>query len=148
MRAQLAHHRLDGFADVERTTASPFPNAKAMSIAIRRAVFKAESASLHARSMENRMSVVQETTAAFADSSSGNPDSPSADDISAEVKHMITVVAGQRTWDDTRESWLNRAAWKLGMPYARVRRLFYEEVQRIPADEYLRIKAAVRVAAS
>jgi len=47
MDAQHAHHPLDRFADVARTTAFPFPNAKAMSIAIRRAVSKAESASLH-----------------------------------------------------------------------------------------------------
>ncbi len=77
----------------------------------------------------------------FPENPSENSDmSISAEDIADETRRLIAAVE-PRQWNDTRESWLARVAYKLGMPAGRIRRLFYREVARVPAHEYLTLKA-------
>lgn len=42
-----------------------------------------------------------------------------------QVRDYIASAAGDRGWDDTRQSWLARAASRLGMPYSRIKNLWY-----------------------
>jgi hypothetical protein len=67
--------------------------------------------------------------------------SPSA--IAEECRDLITVAAGPREWNDTRESWLGRAARYLGIDYSRAYNIFYGRSRRIEASEYLTIKHRV-----
>lgn len=60
---------------------------------------------------------------------------PSA--IIEDARAIIGLAAGQRDWSDTREAWLSRAARRLGMSYARVRKVWYRSVDDIWASEWL-----------
>src|SRR5689334_6925559 len=62
-------------------------------------------------------------------------------DSAAFCRHGIAVAAGPRDWADTRESWLARAARKLGLSYRRTKSIWYNEARVIRADEYLKIRA-------
>lgn len=42
-------------------------------------------------------------------------------------RNCIEVIAGPRRWEDTRESWLSRAARKAGVPYRQIKSLYYGE---------------------
>ncbi len=66
--------------------------------------------------------------------------------INDDLRGWIGSIAGPRGWDDTRESWLARAARRLGLPYRRVRALYYGEARRVDAAEYLMIRARAQVA--
>src|SRR5690606_14464749 len=46
-------------------------------------------------------------------------------------------------WSDTRESWLARAARRLGIEPGRAASLFYRKARAIRADEYLTLRARV-----
>jgi len=59
--------------------------------------------------------------------------------INAQAREMLATVAGQRGWSDTRESWLARAARRLGFGHRRTRAIFYGEARRITAEEWLRL---------
>jgi hypothetical protein len=58
------------------------------------------------------------------------------------ARDMLCDIAGQRGWNDTRESWLARGARKAGLSARRARALFYAEPIRLSADEYLAIEKA------
>jgi len=58
------------------------------------------------------------------------------------ARDMLCDIAGQRGWNDTRESWLARGARKAGLSLRRARAIFYQEPIRLDADEYLRIEQA------
>lgn len=65
----------------------------------------------------------------------------SQDAVIDEVRGLIAFAGGERHWSDTRESWLRRAAHRLGIDPGRATSLFYRKVRRLPADEYLTIRA-------
>ena len=53
---------------------------------------------------------------------SGNPDG-----IAAEMKRAIVALAGSRSWSDSRESMIARAARKAGLTFRQARSLYYGE---------------------
>lgn len=66
------------------------------------------------------------------------------EEIAERCRKYIVVAGGPREWNDTRESWLARAAWRLGISPARAATLFYRKIKTIPAHEYetLRLQVA------
>lgn len=46
----------------------------------------------------------------------------------ASLRELVASVAGPRSWTDTRESWLARAARKAGISYRQCKALFYGEI--------------------
>lgn len=63
-----------------------------------------------------------------------------ASGIADEMRNAIGVAAGPRTWEDTRESWLWRAAHRLGIEPRRAKAFWYREARRIEAAEYVQVK--------
>lgn len=67
----------------------------------------------------------------------------------ASVRELVASVAGPRSWSDTRESWLARAARRAGISYRQAKALWYGEItdpfhrsatlMRIAADRYERL---------
>ncbi len=55
----------------------------------------------------------------------------------AIMKEAVVYAAGPRDWNDTRESWLARAARKLGVSHRRAKSLFYGTARTITGDEIL-----------
>lgn len=45
------------------------------------------------------------------------------------MRDLIAAVAGPRSWSDTRESWLARAARKAGISYRQTKSLWYGEIK-------------------
>lgn len=45
-----------------------------------------------------------------------------------ELRELVGVVAGQREWSDTRETWLGRAARRAGISYRQCKALWYAEI--------------------
>ena len=45
-----------------------------------------------------------------------------------EVRDSIATVAGPRSWSDTRESWLARAARRAGISYRTTKSLWYGDI--------------------
>src|SRR5436190_20419068 len=43
-------------------------------------------------------------------------------------RDLVAAVAGPRSWSDTRQSWLARAARRAGISYRQTKALFYEEI--------------------
>ena len=44
------------------------------------------------------------------------------------MRNLIASVAGPRSWSDTRESWLARAARRAGISYRQVKSIWYGEI--------------------
>ncbi len=44
------------------------------------------------------------------------------------VRALIESVAGPRTWSDTRQSWLNRAARRSGLSFRTIKGIWYGEI--------------------
>lgn len=63
--------------------------------------------------------------------------------IANDCRDLLTLAAGERGWNDTRESWLARAARRVGMDYSRAYNIFYGRSRRIEAAEYLSLLFAV-----
>lgn len=61
-------------------------------------------------------------------------------DYASHASTMVALIAGQRGWNDTRESWLARAARRLGFSYSRTRSLYYQRARIISAQEWDRMK--------
>lgn len=57
-----------------------------------------------------------------------------------EARELIGLAAGQRDWSDTREAWIARAARKLGISYARARKVWYRQVDDLWASEWMRMR--------
>ena len=57
--------------------------------------------------------------------------------ITADARSMLCAVAGQRDWSDTRQSWLAKAARRLGWPYSRTSNIFYGRARLIRAEEWI-----------
>lgn len=58
-----------------------------------------------------------------------------ADTVLTSARLCIASAGGARGWNDTRQSWLARAARHLGMPHCRIRSIWYGRA-RLYADEY------------
>lgn len=58
-----------------------------------------------------------------------------------QARRCIELAGGSREWSDTRESWLARAAHRLGLTPGRAATLFYRKAKAIPAHEFLTIQA-------
>lgn len=56
-----------------------------------------------------------------------------------EAQQMLKEVAGPRAWSDTRQSWLARAARRLGFSYARTSNIYYGRARIIRAEEWIRL---------
>jgi hypothetical protein len=69
------------------------------------------------------------------------------------VRNLIASVAGPRSWSDTRESWLNRAAKRAGISFRQVKSIWYGEItdknhrsvrlMRDAAEKYSAISQAI-----
>ena len=55
---------------------------------------------------------------------------------------MVAAIAGERGWGDTRESWIGKAALRLGFSYPRTRSIFYGRA-KLSADEYIALCRAI-----
>lgn len=57
-------------------------------------------------------------------------DSKLPEKVSGErlMRELVAQVAGTRSWSDTRESWLSRAARRAGISYRQTKALFYGEI--------------------
>lgn len=77
----------------------------------------------------------------FSEKSSRNEECKVTPEQTADEVRRPLVAAEPKHPLDTQESWLARTAWKLGLDAGRVKRLFYREVRRIPAHEFLTIQA-------
>lgn len=69
------------------------------------------------------------------------------DAVLDEVHGLLCLAGGPRGWSDTRESWLRRAAHRLGIDPGRATSLFYRKARRVDAAEYLTIKARAQAIA-
>ena len=63
----------------------------------------------------------------------------SPDAILSDAREMLIRV-GARRHDDSKQSFLRRAAHALGLPYGRAVSIYYRKARRIPADEFLTMK--------
>lgn len=59
--------------------------------------------------------------------------------VTVEAQSMLCTIAGPRNWSDTRQSWLAKAARRLGWPYARTSNIFYGRARLIRAEEWIRL---------
>jgi hypothetical protein len=59
--------------------------------------------------------------------------------VTIEAQSMLRTIAGPREWSDTRQSWLAKAARRLGWPYARTSNIFYGRARLIRAEEWIRL---------
>lgn len=57
------------------------------------------------------------------------------DCIALEMRDAVILAGGNRHWNDTRQSWLARAAQTLGISPRRASSLFYQKARAIPAWE-------------
>lgn len=58
-----------------------------------------------------------------------------------QMRAFIRDVAGDRLPEDTIESWISRAARRLGMPYSRVRNIWRNRARVITAAEFEHARA-------
>lgn len=65
-----------------------------------------------------------------------------------DMRELVAEVAGPRGWDDTRDTWLNRAAERAGITYRMVRAIFYGKVtnENHYAIQLLRLAAGRKAA--
>jgi hypothetical protein len=75
---------------------------------------------------------------------SDNPSSERKMQIAEEMKHAVTMLAGERGWHDTRESWLAGAARKAGISYRQAKAFFYGEAVNPSAEAVERVRAALQ----
>lgn len=75
--------------------------------------------------------------------SSGNPDS-----LAEEMRRAIVALAGPRSWLDTRESMIARAARKAGLTFRQARALFYGETADPKYSVVRRVREAVDLEAA
>jgi len=57
------------------------------------------------------------------------------DCIALEMRDAVIMAGGNRSWSDTRQAWLARAARVLGITPRRAQSLFYQKARAIPAWE-------------
>lgn len=64
-------------------------------------------------------------------------------DVCAEMHKAIVKLAGERSWCETREAWIARAARKADIPYRAAKALFYREVSDPKSSIVERVRHAV-----
>ena len=57
--------------------------------------------------------------------------------VTADARELLIGIAGRRDWSDTRQSWLAKAARRLGWPYSRTSNIFYGRARLIRAEEWI-----------
>jgi hypothetical protein len=60
--------------------------------------------------------------------------------VAVEMRDAIIALAGERSWSETRERWLERAALKAGVSYRTAKSIFYRELR----DPKISVVALVR----
>jgi hypothetical protein len=60
----------------------------------------------------------------------------------AVMRDLVAAAAGPRQWNDTRESWLARAARNAGVSYRQAKALFYGEITDDEHKTVRRMRAA------
>jgi hypothetical protein len=65
-----------------------------------------------------------------------------ARDIVDDARACIGLLGGDRDWNDSRKTWLDRAARASGVDYSRVYAIWYGRTSRLWADEYSAIRTA------
>jgi hypothetical protein len=63
--------------------------------------------------------------------------------VTVEARQMIGAIAGPREWADTRQSWLAKAARRLGFPYARTANIWYGRARLIRAEEWITLNQTI-----
>lgn len=71
-----------------------------------------------------------------------------ADGVLHEMRSALVQVAGSREPGETIERWLERAARRLGIPYARAFNYWHRRVRRVDAVEYLAVQRRAKAHAS
>ena len=63
-------------------------------------------------------------------------------------RELVAEVAGPRSWTDTRETWLDRAAERAGITYRTIRSIWHGDIKKENhyAIQLLRLAAAHRAA--
>jgi len=67
-------------------------------------------------------------------------------ELAAEMRQAIVVLAGERSWSETRPRWLERAARRAGISYRTARALFYCEPHEPRASVVERVRQAAEQA--
>lgn len=88
-------------------------------------------------------SAVLEKRTTRPETSSGIPEiaAVSVVDVINLARGWVIRAAGPRGWDDTRETWLGRAARRLGLKRSRARQIFYREIDDLKASEFVALLA-------
>lgn len=71
-----------------------------------------------------------------------------ADSIKHEMRGAIEVAAGPRSAGETKERWLERAGYALGLTYSRAHEIWHLRARRIDAFEYLNVRERLKDHAS
>jgi hypothetical protein len=58
------------------------------------------------------------------------------------MRELVAAVAGPRRWNDTRESWLARAARNAGVSYRQAKSLYYGEITDVDHKTVRKMRAA------
>lgn len=64
-------------------------------------------------------------------------DKKMASSVNLTMRDAIIAAAGERGWNDTRDSWLTRAARVLGLSPRKARSLFYGTPASVSAEEII-----------
>lgn len=64
-------------------------------------------------------------------------------ELAIEMRQAIVTLAGERSWTETRQRWLERAARRAGITYRSARALFYCEPHQPRAAVVDQVRAAV-----
>lgn len=68
--------------------------------------------------------------------------------VALEMKRSIVALAGPRTWNETREAWIARAARKARINYRQAKALFYGETVDPKHSVVERVRTAVDLEAA
>ena len=64
-------------------------------------------------------------------------------ELAIEMRNAVIALAGERSWHETRQRWLERAARRAGISYRSARALFYCEPHQPRASVLHSVRAAV-----
>jgi len=67
-----------------------------------------------------------------------------ADSTKREIRQAIEVAAGPRAAGETKERWLERAGYALGLSYSRVLEMWHLRARRIDAHELLNVRERLK----
>lgn len=94
--------------------------------------------------MANKLAVVPDRSSevlfSLTDRLSGLPEKSVVP--SRECQAWVAVMAGERLWTDTRESWFHRAARGSNLPYRTIRAIYYGEITDPEHPSMVALKSA------